>query len=43
MAPGLYVAGDGFRSTWVVNAASDGVEAAYFIFLALLKEDLALA
>jgi thioredoxin reductase len=42
-APGVYVAGDAVRSTWVVNAASDGVEAAYFIFLALLREDLALS
>lgn len=41
-APGLYVAGDAFRSTWVINAASDGVEAAYFIFIALLQEDLGL-
>jgi thioredoxin reductase len=43
MAPGLYVAGDAFRSTWVINAASEGVEVAYFIFIALLKEDLDLA
>src|SRR5260370_40825045 len=42
-APGVYVAGDVFRSTWVVNAASDGGEAAYFIFIALLREDLGLA
>ena len=40
--PGLYVAGDASRSTWVINAASDGVEAAYFIFIALLQEDLGL-
>jgi thioredoxin reductase len=42
-APGLYVAGDAFRSTWVINAASEGVEVAYFMFIALLKEDLGLA
>src|SRR5260370_41868043 len=41
-APGLYVAGDVFRSTWVINAASEGVEAAYFMFIALLQEDLGL-
>ena len=41
-APGLYVAGDAFRSTWVINAASEGVEVAYFIFIALLQEDLGL-
>ncbi len=41
-APGCYVAGDVFRSTWVASAASDGVEAAYFIFIALLQEDLGL-
>jgi thioredoxin reductase len=39
-APGLYVAGDAFRSTWVINAASEGVEVAYVIFTALLMEDL---
>lgn len=38
--PGLYVAGDMFRSQWVINAASEGVEAAYFINMALLMEDL---
>ncbi len=42
-APGLYVAGDAFRSTWVINAASEGVEVAYFIFIALLQEDLGLS
>jgi thioredoxin reductase len=41
-APGVFVAGDAARSSWVATAAADGVEAAYFIFHALLKEDLAL-
>jgi thioredoxin reductase len=41
--PGLYVAGDAFRSLWVINAASEGAEAAFFIHTALLMEDLALA
>jgi len=38
--PGLYVAGDLFRSQWVINAASEGAEAAFFINTALLMEDL---
>lgn len=41
--PGLYVAGDAFRSLWVINAASEGVEAAFFINVALLMEDLGVA
>jgi thioredoxin reductase len=40
--PGLYVAGEMYRSQWVINAASEGVEAAYLINLALLMEDLGL-
>jgi thioredoxin reductase len=40
--PGLYVAGDAFRSQWVINAASEGAEAAFFINTALLMEDLGL-
>src|SRR6266516_5284543 len=38
--PGLYVAGEAFRSLWVINAASEGVEAAFFINVALLMEDV---
>jgi thioredoxin reductase len=38
--PGLYVAGDAFRSQWVINAASEGAEAAFFIHTALLMEGL---
>lgn len=41
--PGLYVAGDMFRSQWVINAASEGAEAAFSIHTALLMEDLGVA
>jgi thioredoxin reductase len=39
---GMYVAGDAFRSQWVINAASEGTEAAFYINTALLMEDLGL-
>jgi thioredoxin reductase len=38
--PGLYVAGDMFRSQWVINATSEGAEAAFFIHTALVMEGL---
>lgn len=38
--PGLYVAGEAYRNQWVINAASEGAEAAFFINTALLLEDL---
>jgi len=41
--PGMYVAGDLFRGQWVINAASEGAEAAFFINTALLMEDLGAA
>jgi thioredoxin reductase len=40
--PGLFVAGEMFRSQWVINAAHEGTEAAYLMHTALVMEDLGL-